>query len=201
LNNKEKILAAAEKIFVRDGFDGARTNAIAKEAGVNKAMLHYYFDDKGKLFEQVFKMKSSQFFPKISAYFLSDNSVQEKMDYFIETYMNLLIANPKIPPFVICTMNKYPGFIRVFPKGFLESMITYLQVESDAGKIKKLDARQFFMSVVGMCVFPFIAKTVIGHMMNLKEGEFDDILEGRKEEVKSYVRAILQLPYIPPNSE
>lgn len=197
MNNKEKILAAAEKIFVQDGFDGARTNAIAKEAGVNKAMLHYYFDDKGKLFEQVFKIKSSQFFPKISTYFLSDNSVQEKMDYFIETYMNLLMANPKIPPFVICTMNKYPKFIRVLPKGFLESMIAYLQVESDAGKIRKLDARQFFISVVGMCIFPFVARPVIGHMMNLKEGEFDNILKERKEEVKRYVRIILQVPDIP----
>jgi len=193
LNNKEKILAAAEKIFVRDGFDGARMNTISKEAGVNKAMLHYYFNDKGNLFEQIFKIKSSVFFPKISAYFLSDSSIQDKMDYFIDTYMELLMTNPSIPSFVICTMNKYPGFIRVFPRGFLESMIAYIQLESDAGKIRKLDARQFFMSVVGMCIFPFIAKPVINHIMNLEKGAFDTILEERKEEVKRYVKAILKV--------
>lgn len=193
MNNKEKIIAAAEKIFVRDGFDGARMSAISKEAGVNKAMLHYYFSDKANLFEQIFKMKSSKFFPKISAYFLIEGKVEEKMDYFIDHYMDLLLSNAKITPFVICTMNKYPSFIRAFPKGFIEGVITYIQLESDAGKIKKLDARQFFMSVIGMCVFPFIGKPVIKHMMNIEETVFDTILQERKEEVKMYVRAILRV--------
>ena len=55
LNTEQKILLAAKKIFVEKGLEGARMQEIANEAGINKALLHYYFRSKDKLFEGVFR--------------------------------------------------------------------------------------------------------------------------------------------------
>ena len=54
LSTEEKILNAAKKVFLTKGMDGARMQDIADEAGINKALLHYYFRSKDKLFEQIF---------------------------------------------------------------------------------------------------------------------------------------------------
>jgi len=53
-NTEDKIVEAAKKVFIQKGMDGARMQQIADEAGINKALLHYYFRTKNKLFEKIF---------------------------------------------------------------------------------------------------------------------------------------------------
>jgi AcrR family transcriptional regulator len=52
---REKILNAATKIFARKGFDGARVEEIAQKAGVNKALIYYYFKSKEDILEEIMK--------------------------------------------------------------------------------------------------------------------------------------------------
>ena len=60
-NTEEKILKAAEEVFVQKGLDGARMQEIADKAGINKSLLHYYYRTKDKLFSKVFKIISHIF--------------------------------------------------------------------------------------------------------------------------------------------
>ena len=64
---EQRILEAAQQVFTRDGFDGARMQEIAETAGINKALLHYYFRSKKRLFEKVLEEKMRAFLPEISA--------------------------------------------------------------------------------------------------------------------------------------
>ena len=75
---EEVILEAARKVFVKKGMYGARMQDIADEAGINKALLHYYFESKDKLFEKVFMEAAGHLFPKVNEVFNSDASVFEK---------------------------------------------------------------------------------------------------------------------------
>ena len=75
-----KILAAARKVFIAKGMAGARMQDIADEAGINKALLHYYFRSKEKLFETIFKELSLQFLPRINSLFESELSLFEKIE-------------------------------------------------------------------------------------------------------------------------
>ena len=54
MTTEEKIVKAAEEVFMEHGFDGARMQLIADKAEINKAMLHYYFRSKEVLFEKIF---------------------------------------------------------------------------------------------------------------------------------------------------
>ena len=78
ISAEEKILAAAKKVFTRNGMDGARMQDIADEAGINKALLHYYFRSKDKLFQVIFVQEAKKFFPKIKMIFESDLPLFEK---------------------------------------------------------------------------------------------------------------------------
>lgn len=53
VETKARILKTAEKIFSEEGFDGARVDKIAKEAGVNKALIYYYFKSKNEILETI----------------------------------------------------------------------------------------------------------------------------------------------------
>ena len=77
---EEKILAAAKKIFVQKGMAGARMQDIADEAGINKALLHYYFRNKEKLFEVIFLAAAERLFPRINRIFEADMPLFERIE-------------------------------------------------------------------------------------------------------------------------
>ena len=79
LSTEKTILEAAKKVFLDKGFDGARMQEIADEAGINKALLHYYFRSKDKLFDAIFEEAFKQFLPNISDIMVSDISIEEKV--------------------------------------------------------------------------------------------------------------------------
>jgi len=105
---EEKILAAARKVFTTKGMAGARMQDIADEAGMNKALLHYYFRDKEKLFETVFLAEAQKFFPTINAIFASEQPLFEKIETFVSEYIDEMLENPYLPWFVINEINRDP---------------------------------------------------------------------------------------------
>ena len=89
------ILEAARLVFIRKGFDGARMQEIADEARINKALLHYYFRSKDKLFMAIF-VDVIQAFISSSVKFIQDpgHSVFDKIRLFVEKYISLIQENP-----------------------------------------------------------------------------------------------------------
>src|SRR5437762_14310385 len=100
-STEEKILAAARKAFLSKGLSGARMQDIADEAGINKALLHYYFKNKEQLFENIFTMLTKGFWDQISSIFESDTPLFEKIHSFCSLYIAKVIHNPYIPLFVL----------------------------------------------------------------------------------------------------
>ena len=105
---EEKIYEVARRIFILKGMDGARMQEIADEAGMNKALLHYYFKSKENLFKAVFKDTFSKFFVKVKDTLSSDFSPKEKLIVFIDNYIDLIMANPYVPQFIINEINRDP---------------------------------------------------------------------------------------------
>lgn len=188
---EEKILKAAEEVFVRDGYDGARMQDIADRAEINKAMLHYYFRSKQKLFEKVFQSKINDFLPRIGAKFFSDAPILEKLEFFVESYLDLLSQNPHLPMFVLHSLSKNPEMVQAFPAQVFRGILEYFQQEIDRGNIRAVDPRHFFLSLLGMCVFPYLGRPVAQHMLQMEDQAYAAFLEGRREELLQYVRAIL----------
>ncbi|MFK5974290.1 MAG: TetR/AcrR family transcriptional regulator, partial [Flavobacteriaceae bacterium] len=110
-NTENRILTAAKNVFQRKGMDGSRMQEIANEAGINKAMLHYYYRSKQLLFEAVFKNAFSLLAPQLNAILNDDSSIEEKIKNFTHNYITFILKHPYLPNFIIQELNRNPEFI------------------------------------------------------------------------------------------
>lgn len=164
---------------------------IADLAGINKAMLHYYFRSKDLLFERIFEQKFLQFFPKIQELIAMPISFTEKVCIYVELHINILRQNPYLPLFIINTIHKNNDFVKKMPLLLMSEFAKSYYTDLAAHKVKELNPLQFLMSVMSMCVFPFLSKPILCSSINISNQDFDTLMNNRPEEIKHYVRTIL----------
>jgi AcrR family transcriptional regulator len=190
-NTEEKILEAAKKVFLKEGMAGARMQDIADEAGINKAMLHYYFRSKEKLFEKIFTELSQHFFPRLVRIFESDYSLFRKIESFVAEYIDQMRQTPYLPIFVLNEVNRQPeAFIKKMMgdrKPPIKKFIDDVQAEAKKGVIKPVNPLQLLLNIISLCVFPFVARPMFQLVTNIDKAMFDKILEQRKDEVSKFI--------------
>jgi AcrR family transcriptional regulator len=189
---EERILAAARKVFTSKGMAGARMQDIANEADINKALLHYYFRDKDKLFETVFLDEAHRFFPKINKIFSSDSPLFEKIENFVQEYVDEMLENPYLPWFVINELHRDPDqfMYKVWGKENLPKPGKFLeQIEKEVkeGTIKRVKPLHLLMNLLSMTIFPFIARPMITRNLQLSDLQFRKIMEERKKEIPKFI--------------
>lgn len=196
INTEQKILNAAKDVFQKKGMTGARMQEIADKAGINKALLHYYYRTKEKLFEKVFEIAFSLFIPRVKEMMASDKPILDKINFFVDNYMDLLHKHPYIPGFVINELNRnHQILVNIFEKNTLikkdnliENLDQQIKSEVDAGKIRAIDARNLLVNLIALCAFPVVAKPVIkGIMFDNDSKAYDSFLIQRKAFVKDFI--------------
>lgn len=189
---EEKILEAARNVFIQKGMYGARMQDIADEAGINKALLHYYFKNKQKLFEQIFMEAAAKLFPKVNEIFGSDNSLFIKIGRFCEEYINMVLENPYLPLFILNEMNRDPVYFmkklwninrRPEPQQFLRQV----EAEIKKGTIREISPLQLLVNLISMTIFPFIGKPVLQFNLGLDEFQFRVLMEQRKKDIPAFI--------------
>lgn len=190
-NTETTILNAAETIFQQKGMDGARMQEIADEAGINKALLHYYYRSKQLLFEAVFKSAFSLLAPQMNKILNDDSSVFDKIKNFTSNYISFVMKHPYLPNFIIQELNKNPEFaINIlaennFPN--IEKFKNQIAEEVLKETIKPIKADQLFINILSLNIFPFIAAPLFKGFLNLSNEEYQLMLENRKTEVAEFI--------------
>jgi AcrR family transcriptional regulator len=196
MNTEQKILDAAKDVFQQKGLTGARMQEIADKAGINKALLHYYYRTKDKLFEKVFELAFSLFIPRVKEMMGSDKPIMEKIAFFVENYLELLNKHPYIPGFIISELNRNPQIlvniieknIQIKQNRLIELLDTQIQKEAEAGIIKPISAKNLMTNVISLCIFPVVARPILqGIIFDNNKKEYDVFLKERKEFVKDYL--------------
>lgn len=189
---EEIILDAARKVFVRDGMMGARMQDIADEAGINKALLHYYFRNKELLFEKIFLDAAQQIFPRMNAVFQSEIPLLQKIENFVEAYITVVMENPYLPIFVLNEINRDPErFLKkLWPnhsKPNPAPLLKQIQEEVAAGRIKPIDPASLLVNMISLVVFPFVGRPMIQHMIGMDKKQFAAFMEQRKQELSRFI--------------
>ena len=197
MNTEEKILTAAKDVFQQKGMTGARMQEIADKAGINKALLHYYYRTKDKLFEKVFEIAFSVFIPKIRDIVLStEKPVLEKISLFVDNYIDLLNKHPYIPGFVINELNRNPQIlVQIFEKNvqlkqdnIIEKFEAQIQAEVKAGIIKPITLQNLMTNVIALCIFPVVARPILqGILFENDKKQYSEFLSQRKDFVKEFI--------------
>lgn len=190
---EEKIKAAARKLFTKKGFSAARTRDIAEEAGINLALLNYYFRSKEKLFDIVM-MENLQLFLTGIGVALQDekSSLNEKIILIVDSYINMLKANPDLPVFVLSEIRANPekliGNMNI--KSLLIESVFFKQLtQATKGKIHPL---HLLMNLLGMTVFPFVAKPLIQNAGNISQPDYERMMEDRKKMIPIWFDSLIK---------
>ena len=189
---EEKILDAARKVFVRDGMMGARMQDIADEAGINKALLHYYFRNKELLFEKIFLDAAQHIFPRMNAVFQSEVPLFQKIESFVDAYITVVMENPYLPIFVLNEINRDPDrFLKkLWPnhsKPNPAPLLKQIQEEVAAGRIKPIDPASLLVNMISLVVFPFVGRPMIQHMIGMDKKQFAAFMQQRKQELSRFI--------------
>lgn len=186
-----QILNAAENVFQKKGMDGARMQEIADEAGINKAMLHYYYRSKQLLFEAVFSNAFSLLAPQLNKVLNDDSSIEDKVKNFTNNYISFISKHPYLPNFIIQELNRNPKFFEkiqqnaAFPT--LEKFKTQVTEEVEKGILKPIDGEQLFINIISLNIFPFVASPLIKGLLKIDDKGFKQLMERRKTDVSEFI--------------
>lgn len=196
-NTEEKIIVAAEKVFIEKGLAGARMQEIADEAGINKSLLHYYYRSKEKLFTMVFKIAFKTFAPNLIKAFEGDDDFFTKIERFVFAYLSAIDKNPHIPGFIISELGNNPKRL-VDIIGYLDIDVQpiYKAIEEEIrkGTIKEIEPSDLIINIVALCVFPIVAKPMVKTILfKGSEEAYAEMLERRKLEAARFAIAAIKI--------
>src|SRR6202158_5082275 len=188
--SRAAILKAAVAEFAEHGIAGARTDAIARAAHVNKALLYYYFKDKDALYEAVLDHVFSGLRARVTPVLDSDLPPRQKMLAYLGAYFDYIAANPRFPrvvqgEWVRSGAKGSAPMQRVAKKYFrpiFEKLSAVLREGIQAGEFRAVNPMDFLPSVVAVIVFYFTTAPVMKALMKV-----DPLSEERIRERRAFV--------------
>lgn len=195
-STEEKIFNAAFQEFVEKGFDGARMQSIADRAGINKALLHYYYRTKDKLFEAVVPQIIKQLPIGINSALEKEGTIEDKIKDIVHLYITFLKNNPYLLNFVLRELLSNPERLARIFKQILENennnligrLAELIQQEAKAGNIIPIRPEQLITNLISLCVFPFIGRFMVENIILKNIGtSYDDFIKSRENEVVTFI--------------
>ena len=190
-HTRAAILAAAERVFARSGLAGARTDAIAAEAGVNKALLYYYFDSKEELYEAVVEDHFRDFNRRALEVLAAPGSAREILLRYVAMHFDFISVRHRYAPLFQQLMSaggKVPErLIRKYFTARSEAFGRLLQRGMKAGEFRRADRFHTAISIIALIVFYFSAAPVL-QLLGHADAYSQAHLKRRKQEVLDFIR-------------
>jgi TetR/AcrR family transcriptional regulator len=191
-DTKEKILAAAEKVFHANGFRGARTTLIAEEAGISRTMLHYYFSTKEALFQEVLNHTFHAVFGHLKRILTENKNLEELIGHLVEVVADVLEAKPGLPSFLINILNETPQLAMFMTAGQEDTIPALLddllrdakrkgEVETD------MNGEDLIINIYALCAIPYLAAPYIKAKEGRDEAAMQRFIHGRRSKIKTLI--------------
>ncbi|HEX5437827.1 MAG TPA: TetR/AcrR family transcriptional regulator, partial [Gemmatimonadaceae bacterium] len=172
---------------------------IADVAGVNQALLHYYFRSKDRLAAAVFRQAARQLMPRVIAVLGSDASIEEKVEQVVHLEIEQLARAPYLPGYILSELSHDPDRVHqliaammgVQPDGFVPHVFATLKRQlserARAGTMRRIAPEQFVINLLALCIFPFAAKPMLMAILQLDQSGFDRLMTRRRREITTFV--------------
>ncbi|MBX2907536.1 MAG: TetR/AcrR family transcriptional regulator [Taibaiella sp.] len=194
-STEAKIKEAARRVFTEKGYAATRTRDIAEASGYNLALINYYFRSKEKLFDLIMLEELQLFIHSIAQ--IADNretSLIEKVELLASHYIEMLIANPGLPLFIMNEINRDPGkFVAKLGVDKRKSPPhIVIQWQAYTGDTNPANAMHLFINLISMTVFPFIAAPLLRNRTGMSTTQFFALMEERKKLIPMWVKQMIE---------
>ncbi len=192
-----QLLDSAELLFSQKGFDGTSVRDIAEAAGINTAMISYYFGSKEKLMEEIFERKSLNLMENVEKLLKDDNlDPFQKMYGLVDIYIENILQRKTFHRILLCEqiINQNPSIIQMVERMKTrnsENVNELIRVGQKKGLFKKnIDIPMLTNTLVGTVSYMLINLEFYKkyhHMETLKDEEFERIV---KKKLSVHLRTI-----------
>lgn len=199
LDTESKILDAARRVFTRRGTTGARVQEIAAEAGVNQALVHYYFRSKAHLAERVFYEAAGRLLQAMGSLADPTATLEQLVERFVHGYIETVRQTPFIPGYVLAEttqhperlatlmqrgMGAVPGEMAAVARARIEQLIA---TNVAAGRMRPTSPRQLLVNIMALVAFPFVARPILDAVLTAEGQSFDAFLDERRRELPGFI--------------
>ena len=188
------ILEAAREVFLKKGFAGARMDDIAKVAGINRALLHYYFRSKKDLFQIIFDKHFTELQSGLQEILSSSSQLNEKIEQLINFYLSKLENNPDLPAFILQELSVNPERIFQLMQERQRlpgrSRLVFDEQVREAvrkGRIREIDSRHLIINILSLIVFPYVGRPYAKMFLEHDEPSYKAFLKIRRKEILNFV--------------
>jgi TetR/AcrR family transcriptional regulator len=201
---ERRILDAANAVFLKRGTAGARMQEIAREAGVNHALLHYYFRSKGQLAAAVFQRAAGALLPAVIEVMSSTRPLRDKVHEVVAIEIDHLTKAPQLPAYIISELAHHPERVHqlvadtagVSPDAIGRRVTSVLKRQIAAavrrGEIRSIDPAQFIVNLLSLCIFPFAARPLLQGVLGMDDVAFTAFIARRRVQLPEFFMEALR---------
>ncbi len=179
------IKETAKRVFFQKGILNATTQQIADEAGVNRALIHYYFRSRNQLFKTVLEDAVNETRDKIDSIFNSDESFKSKISKYLDVFIDRNAEFPYIQNFIITEIMQDPEKMKEYfsrkRNHLMKHIVPPLKKEIEKGTMQAVDPEHFIVNMMSMCSYPLVAKPFIQNMFSYDDKAYKKFLKERKQ--------------------
>jgi TetR/AcrR family transcriptional regulator len=203
-DTEQRILDAAHAVFVRRGTAGARMQEIAAEAGVNQALLHYYFRNKELLAQAAFERAARGFMPAVVQAIASAGDLDDKVRRIIDLELDHLSRAPYLPGYIIGEVTHHPeraaqlvtAVTGLTPQELsprvLRALRRQIGARVKAGTMRPIAPESFIVNLMALCIFPFAVRPMVQAMLGMDERRFGRFITRRREDLPAFFMGALR---------
>lgn len=189
LTTEEKIKEAAQRVFIAKGFSGCTSREIAKEAGINVALLNYYFKSKAELYNLVCATVLDSFLDSMFEVFTMDLPLEQQVRIFIEKEYDFILKNPEMCQFVFNDMGKAENAENIVCNANIHEKIErsgVFKIAEEAqrkGEMRKVDLMSLTLLILSNCHFPVLGRNLVTQVHQVSEEKYQQHLLIHKQYV------------------
>ncbi|QZE14191.1 TetR/AcrR family transcriptional regulator [Halosquirtibacter laminarini] len=178
-NIEERILFVAEKVFMKNGFKSTTMNMIAKEVGISRTSLNYYFRSKERLYSRLLDGMINRFIPRLGSYIGTTDDIYDVLDYWVDEYTKLLIEHPSYPFFIISEIERnqenLASVVRnsLYEFGIIERVSEITIRQFGVQKMMRFNSTNFIIKIISI----ILGSVIISPTIRLVLGDHDSLME------------------------
>ena len=203
-DTEQRILDAAHAVFVRRGTAGTRMQEIAAEAGVNQALLHYYFRNKEQLARAAFERAAKGFMPAVVQVIASGGELEDKVRRIIDLELDHLSRAPYLPGYIIGEVTHHPeraaqligAVTGLTPQDLgprvLGTLRRQIEARVKAGAMRPIAPESFVVNLMALCIFPFAVRPMVQAMLGIDDRRFGQFITRRHDDLPEFFLGALR---------
>ncbi len=198
-NMEKQILLAAKELFLLNGYDAVSTTQVAKKAGCNQALVHYYYRTKQNLFKIIFQEEIEKMFKRLIEIPQDDISIEEFISKVIDTQLEFMKENKDVPLFLLGELRNNSEILELLPENYsyysneiLGKMRTFIKMKQSKGELQEVIVEDLLVDILSLNMFPIMTQSFFLKVWGMNPQEQNTFLEKRKEHIKKVILASIK---------